>query len=147
MLYSPNNFSRDQLLVDLLATRELLGRESGWVTGKFHRRWSSVKTKEVRHGYCILGGCQTAVGLEPGSDNLQAKGRTRTEQETRLARMIASVYLALRGPKVDLSMSIYEVASELIKFNDTGATREAVLLLLDRAIATVQAPVTVGEST
>ena len=147
MLYSPDNFNRDQLLVDLLATRELLGRKSGWVTGKFHQKWITAKTQETKQAFCILGGCQTAVGLEPGSEGLAVTGRPRTEQETRMARMVAAIYRALRGPKADLSQPILEAANDLMRFNDTGATREAVLLLLDRAIATVQAPVTAGEST
>lgn len=123
MLYSGKQFARDQLFEDLLALRERLGEPKKW-------------TKSWRSGQavCLVAACETVTNHKIGP--LRITQDNISEDDLRLGRMIYAVYTALYGPKASTSITLNTAINQIIRFNDSGvSTHEAVLLLLDRAIA------------
>jgi len=124
MLYSPAQFQRDQLLQDLLAVRQRVAAPGGWAKQTWRRG----------QGYCLVGSVQAAVGAPVGVARLSPD----QPADQRVGRALAALYLALHGPHAPTNVTMSQVVSRIISFNDSHATKPAVLLLLDRAIAAVQ---------
>jgi len=123
MLYSPSQFQRDQLLADLLAVRARLA--AGWRKGGWGQQGR----------YCLVGTVQAELGQPVG---YTAHIRPDQPAELRVGRALAAIYTTLYGPHAPVNIPMRQVVSKIISFNDTAATKDAVLLLLDRAIAAVQ---------
>jgi hypothetical protein len=123
MLYSPTQFARDQLLTDLMAVRQRLAEnwlKGGWVSGE--------KT-------CAVAAVQKVTQQQVGGMTINSG--TEDTNKVRLGRTLVAIYMALYGPGADRNITMSQVMSAIITFNDGKATHEAVVLLLDRAIAAV----------
>jgi len=132
MLASPNQIGRQQLLDDLTAVRQRLS--GGWAKGAF------VKGESV----CIVAACQGVTDSHVGTFTKLAADSESTADK-RLGRLIYRIYTTLYGDKANKSLKISAAMAEIARFNDSGiSTKEAVLLLLDRAIEQVMAPAEVA---
>jgi hypothetical protein len=125
MLYSPSQFARDQLLTDLLAVRQRL--EDKWAKGAW----------QMGDSACLVGTVQLVTDQPVGSISLPS-GTTDAGQ-VRLGRALGAIYMALYGPAAPTNISMKQVMTQIIHFNDNAATHGSVLLLVDRAIQAIHA--------
>lgn len=133
MLYTPDNMRRDQLLVDLQALRDHLTDPGKWAKGSFGQDQT----------VCIVAGCELVTEHPLGTHGFHRLDSTNlSEADLRLGRMIYAVYVALYGPEADMDVTLSVAMSKIARFNDSPvATHEAVILLLDRAVAELFEPV------
>lgn len=133
MLARTHGLAGDQLLSDLLEVRQRLA--ANWLKGGFQRGES----------LCIVAAVNTVAGLTDVATYTRVS-TTHTEREARVGRMIFQIYTTLRGPEATTDqLTVSRACSEIASFNDHPAVeKETVLLLLDRAVAEVLAPATVG---
>lgn len=125
MLYSPTQFARDQLLTDLMAVRERLAEN--WLKGGWQQQ---EKT-------CMVAAVQKVTAQPVGLSKVPTG--TEDSGQMRLGRTLVAIYMALYGPHADTKVTLSTVMGKIISFNDGRATHAAVVMLLDRAIAAVQA--------
>lgn len=122
MLYKTKGLSQDQLLTDLLAIRKSL--EANWLKGGF-----------VAGGnMCLVATVNKVTSASPSLGHfLRVEQGTQDQKLQRFGRAIVAIYQALR-PNDSLDLSLSQAQHKIASFNDTVATQDAVLLLLDKAI-------------
>lgn len=135
MLYSPNGFSRDQLLQDLLAAKARIAGK--WAKGAFTSKDFSGTGKDPHA--CIVATAEIVTEQEIGFLRLPAENLTPSQ--LRLGRMIYALYVALAGKDAQTSIPISEAQRYIARFNDHPSVgHDAIMLLFDRAIQTILEP-------
>jgi hypothetical protein len=128
MLMRTHDLAAQQLLEDLQSVRARL--ESGWLKRGFRDRDGNV---------CIMAAINQTLGLPVSSFNPAYNPDKPVEQ--RLGRLVYQIYTTLYGPGADTTVTVSRAGSLIAGFNDSKiVTKEAVLLLIDRAIAEIVTP-------
>jgi nitrite reductase/ring-hydroxylating ferredoxin subunit len=129
MLMHANTLKVTQLLTDLMEVRDRLCR--GWVQGAF------VRDDNV----CIVAAVNEVTGGDNVTSFTSVPATNATPEQERAARVLCQLHDSLYGPSTGLT--VVGAAQRIASFNDSKqVTKEAVLLLFDRAIADLMAPPT-----
>lgn len=138
MLYSPQQFNRDQLLADLLAAKALIDTPEKWVQGAFKIK-GGFKTEGgikslYEEAHCIIGACHAVTGHKITHFQCVYADKI-TAIDVRLGRMVKVLMETLRGKELS-NQTVWATEKQIAAFNDSEqVTHEAVMLLFDRAIA------------
>jgi hypothetical protein len=127
MLMRTHDLAAQQLLEDLQKVRARL--DKGWLKGGFEQDGS----------VCIMAAVNESLGLPVGTFNRAYDPADPGDQ--RLGRVVFQIYTTLYGAGAPTDITVSQAGAKIANFNDSSiTTKDAVLLLIDRAIAEIVTP-------